>query len=132
MSVQEVSMLIEAFNANAQQLISFMSHFMTTLAFKIYRSEFDILARTNSDIIINMFVLYVLKYEEHIINDNDNFFLGYTDFNDVSNDDMMKIFEFRSIWFKLDEQNKDTVRAYMKLLCNIASVYRDLVQAKYL
>ena len=122
----QVNMLIESFNANSNQLVNFMSNYVKTLTFKIYKTEFDRLIRLNSDVIIDTFVLKVLQYEEHIMNENDDFFLGYINNNNNSDSDNMNIFEFKSIWHNLNDQNKDAIKAYMKLLCNIASVYRDI------
>jgi len=124
----QLNTLIESFNANSVILVNFMSKFVSTLTFKIYKTEFDRLVRINSDFIIDTFTLNVLKYKEHIMSDNDDFFLGYNDFD---SNDAMKVFEFKSIWYNLNEQNKDTIKAYMKLLCEIASVYRDLKMSQY-
>lgn len=124
----QINMLIESFNANSNQLIKFMSNFVSSFTFKMYKTEFDRLIRINSEVIIETFAINVLKYEEHIMNDNDDFFLGYNDFD---SNDAMKVFEFKSIWNKLNDQNKDTIRAYMKLLCQIASVYRDFKISTY-
>ena len=42
-------------------------------------------------------------------------------------DDRSKIFEFKSIWGSLTQENKNMIKSYMQLLCSIARAYFNLI-----
>ena len=90
----------------------------------------------NSDIIIKMikndpnklidiFTLHILKYKPQIDSGDDNFFINNSFSSEVENNtDMInKIFEFKSIWKQLNQQNRDFVKQYMQYLCQLALAY---------
>ena len=57
------------------------------------------------------------------------FFLGES-FSEITNNDekmIMKVFEFKNIWKKINIDNKNQIKNYMKILCQIARVYVDIV-----
>ena len=41
----------------------------------------------------------------------------------TDNDVLSKILEFKELWVKLTDENKDTVKDYMILLCSLAQNY---------
>lgn len=94
-------------------------------SFKIYKSFIEELVNNNSNKLLDTFIISVLKYEEYIMNGDDDFFLGnnYDDYKD----NRIKVFEFKSIWTSLSEENKNVIKSYMKILCQIARKYFDLL-----
>lgn len=125
----KLSILIKNFNSYCVTLSTFMSSITSTFSIKIYRDEIIKLDKKQSNIIIDTFVLSILKYENHILEGNDSFFLGES-FSEITNNDekmIMKVFEFKNIWKKINIDNKNQIKNYMKILCQIARVYVDIV-----
>lgn len=91
---------------------------------------------------IEVFVGCVLIYKPQIDAGDDNFFLNKSYDEDLQNgqatlnknfeinsksDNMInKVFEFKTIWGKLNRTNKDIVIQYMKLLCELAQQYFEI------
>jgi hypothetical protein len=75
--------------------------------------------------IIDIFVLYILKYKPHIDARNEQFFLEgmFADDTHDDNDIITKIFEFKTLWRTLSDNNKDVVIQYMQILCQLALEY---------
>ena len=70
----KLSILIKNFNSYCVTLSTFMSSITSTFSIKIYRDEIIKLDKKQSNIIIDTFVLSILKYENHILEGNDSFF----------------------------------------------------------
>lgn len=116
----------DGFNDLANQL----AHIIVALAphsiLATYKSEFDKLIVNKSNVIIDQFVLKALPYKSQIMNGDDDFFLqkNYKELGDNGNSDFVgNIFEFKTLWTKLDANNKDNIKLYMKLLCTISDEY---------
>lgn len=126
---QKIKILIQNFNQLSLTLSTFLANVAPNSTFMKIRGPIESLVNQNSNKIIDMFVLKALKYEEHIMSGNDDFFMGknYDDDLDKDNNKIIKVFEFKSIWGILNDQNKDIIKSYMKILCEIARVYFDTV-----
>ena len=78
----------------------------------------------NRNKFIDIFVAKVLQYKSEIDNGDENFFLNKTYENEFGSNGMLsRVFEFKSIWTKLNNTNKALVKQYMQLLCELAQNY---------
>lgn len=77
--------------------------------------------------IIDIFVQKVLKYKQKIDEGNDSFFLNNSFTEETEGDSTIssRIFEFKSIWKQLNQSNRETVKQYMKFLCELALAYTN-------
>ena len=126
---EKLKILKKNFNSYCVTLASFMTSISPNETIKIYRDEIIKLDKKESNIIIDTFILNALKYEEQLIEGNELFFMGKS-FNELTNNDdnmIMKVFEFKYIWKKINVTNKTQIKNYMKILCQIARVYINLV-----
>ena len=85
-----------------------------TINNKEYRTKF-----------IEIFVAKVLVYKEKIDAGEESFFLSKSYEKDFEGNEsqMHQIFEFKSIWSKLKHDNKELVKQYMQILCELAQNY---------
>lgn len=129
---EKIQILIKNFNSYSSTLIVFIADVNPTDTIKFYRDEILKLESKQSNIIIDTFVLNALQYEDQILQGDDDFFLNQT-FDDITskneNSDnlILKIFEFKNIWKKINDNNKTHIKNYMKILCQIARVYVNLI-----
>ena len=128
---EKLMLLVKNFNSYCVTLSTFIATISPTETMKMYRNEIINLDKKQYTIIIDTFVLNALKYESHILDGNDAFFLGES-FNELTNGDeniILKIFEFKNIWVgkKVSTTNKNQIKNYKKILCQIARVYVNLV-----
>jgi len=74
--------------------------------------------------IMHIFICKVLPYKSKIDEGDETFFLNKS-FNDDTDDTSIldNVFEIKSLWKILNEQNKKYVVQYMQLLCEIAQEY---------
>jgi len=81
----------------------------------------------NLEMFIIIFINKVLPYQNEIKNKNEDFFLKKSYNGDTDNDNSIidKIFEFKNIWKKLGNHNKEIIFQYMILLCGIANTYYE-------
>jgi hypothetical protein len=94
---------------------------------KLIINNFGLLKRIinkNPNRPIENFIFYMLPHKPEIDSENENFFLTYEIKTKNLNSSFMKnIFEFKNIWYKLNDENKSTVKNYMKYLCSISQEY---------
>jgi hypothetical protein len=128
---EQTDILKKNFNNYAVILSDFLAGLNMSHSFKIYHPYIEQLSKENSNKLIDVFVLSALKYETYIMQGDESFFLGKNydeELNDVDKEDnMIRVFEFKTVWNKLDGQDKDMIKSYMKLLCRIARKYFDLL-----
>lgn len=126
---EELEILKINFNNYTVILSVFLANIAPDSSFRIYKPYIEQFANENSNKIIDTFILSALKYEEEIINGNEGFFLGknYDSELDNDNEKIIKVFEFKSIWKSLNDQNKAVIKSYMKLLYRIARKYFNLI-----
>jgi hypothetical protein len=75
--------------------------------------------------IMEIFVIYVLKYKTQIDAGDENFFMNKSYDDDLKENNQMvsKIFEFKTIWVQLNKANRLIVQQYMQYLCQLALTY---------
>lgn len=89
------------------------------------------LIKKNNRVIIDIFVMYVLRYKPRIDAGDDEFFLNNSFDNELNevgreiddNDMIKKAFEFKTIWKQLKTENREVVKQYMQFLCQLALTY---------
>lgn len=118
--------LVNDFNTLAFQFASEMSKIAPN---SILSNNLDILERTMKSgltrrKIIDYFVCNVLQYKSQIESGDEKFFMEELDFSrHCDNSKMKNIFEFKSIWKTISDQNKDIVKQYMIALMDISEEY---------
>lgn len=77
--------------------------------------------------IIDIFVLYILKYKQRIDDGDDDFFINNdfsSEINDIGENDLVgKVFEFKTMWKQLTHTNRVAVKNYMQCLCQLSLEY---------
>jgi hypothetical protein len=74
--------------------------------------------------LIHTFICKVLPYKNEIDNGNEDFFVNKSFSDDTDDSNVMNsIFELKSLWKKLNNNNKKYVIQYMQLLCEISQDY---------
>jgi len=87
--------------------------------------------------VISLFTKYVLKYKQPIDRGDDDFFLNNPFDIEIQRLDRAKaksleynvvkrIFEFKEIWKKQRQDNKDTIVQYMQFLCQLSLKYLNI------
>lgn len=125
--------LKNSFNNYSLILSTFLANIAPSSPFGTYHPIMKSLVDEGSNKVIELFILHILtKFEEQILEGNEQFFLGKTYEEELENDSkkVMKVFEFKSLWGNLSEQNKSVIKKYMKLLCEISRVYVNLLCEK--
>ncbi|CAH6421751.1 Hypothetical protein KVN_LOCUS437 [uncultured virus] len=74
---------------------------------------------------IEVFIAKILQYKKEIQSGNEEFFLNKSYDDDLDGDKNLvnKVFEFKTIWEKLNNENKQIVKQYMSLLCELSETY---------
>ena len=94
---------------------------------KIVLNNLDILKSiidNKKETVIDFFSLHVLKYKDKIDKRDDNFFMTHTfEGESEKNNILSKVLEFKELWSELTDENKNTVKDYMILLCNLSQNY---------
>lgn len=80
--------------------------------------------KNNPQYVINQFTLHILKYKNQIDNYEEKFFTD-NDFSDEATDNSVIsiIFEFKSIWSELSEDQKTGIFQVMQILCHYSQEY---------
>lgn len=75
--------------------------------------------------IIDIFVMYILKYKKQIDSGDDAFFINNKFTSEIGDDNSLldKVFEFKTLWTQLNQDNRDIVKQYMQYLCQLALAY---------
>lgn len=125
---KEIRILINNFNESAFTLLNFMNDVSPKSSFCKFIKPIHNLIRKESNKMIDIFVLDILKYESYIMSKNDElnnkFYYGELEKNPNK---IMKMFDFKSIWSLLNDQNRSTIKIYMELLCKIARTYFNII-----
>ena len=120
------SSIVRDFNSMVLDLASQLAFVCPT---SIIANNMDILRqiiKRKQESIIDIFVMYILKYKRQIDAGDDNFFLNNSfdsELKDSNSELIKKVFEFKSLWLQLNQDNRDTVKQYMKLLCELSLAY---------
>jgi hypothetical protein len=87
------------------------------------------IVRNNPKKIVDIFVQYILKYKQQIDSGDENFFMSKTYDNEIDDDMINKVFEFKTLWKQLNDDNKGVVIQYMQCLCQLSLNYvNDMVR----
>lgn len=78
---------------------------------------------------IELFCVKVLKYKSAIDSGNDDFFINkdYAEDLDNANTYFDYVISLKSIWHELKPENKEIVKQYMRILCELCQQYYNLV-----
>lgn len=126
---KKIKILISNFNNYTNILATFIANISPNSNMKIYKGEIERLVDEGSKVMIDTFTLNVLRYEEQIMAGNEDFFMG-NNYSDITQNDrnmVNRMFEFKSIWKILTENNKNVIIKYMQLLCQISRAYFEIV-----
>lgn len=126
---KRIKVLISNFNNYTNVLATFIANISPNSNMRMYKGEIERLVDEGSKVMIDTFTLNVLKYEEQIMEGDENFFMG-NNYSDITQNDknmINKMFEFKSIWKILTENNKNVIIKYMQLLCQISRAYFEIV-----
>jgi len=81
---------------------------------------------------IDMFIVKVfLDYKQEIYDGDENFFMKMNEdnFKDETEDKesyINKLFEFQTLWKDISRENKDVIKQYLVILCQLAEEYVPL------
>ncbi len=92
---------------------------------------------------IELFMYYILKDKDRIDAGDDDYFLSKRNYNEIVTDFttshggensslLEKVFEFQTIWYQLNINNRLAIKEYMKILCDLSLDYFKLQDAKSL
>lgn len=134
---RKLKILVKNFNNLSLTLATFLGNIAPNSTFATFKRPIEKLVQDESTKIIDTFVLKALVYEKQILEGDEDFFIGKdyksdlfdiygNKINDESDNVIMKVFEFKTIWKLLDDKNKEEIKEYMKVLCKIARKYFDL------
>jgi hypothetical protein len=115
--------LVKEFNDKLLILIESLAKIVNN---KLIVNNIDLIKKnlkSNKLKLIETFIYYVLPYKEKIDNDDEEFFLNYEIDLEEDNRLIKDIFEFKNIWHLLTEENKLTIKNYLKYLCLISQNY---------
>jgi hypothetical protein len=118
------NILIKNFN----ETVLILTEYIVTISNDIYTKSFIPLIKTlknqNSKRIIELFIVNILEYESYIFSEdeeiNNDFFTGK---KFSTKNKLLQLFNFNSIWSILSDENKNSTKLYMQLLCKIANKY---------
>ena len=117
--------LLTAFNNQILNLINDLNKlYPHETDIKLFNEKYKIIRYANPRIIIENFIAYVYPYKDFIMNNNEKFFLEkntsldreFTE-NDVS---LTKVINFKKLWLKTSDENKDSIWKYFKVLIILA------------
>ncbi|AYV75752.1 MAG: hypothetical protein Terrestrivirus3_21 [Terrestrivirus sp.] len=126
---KKIKILISNFNNYTNILATFIANTSPNSNMKMYKGEIERLVDEGSKVMIDTFTLNVLRYEEQIMEGDEAFFVG-NNYSDITQNDrnmVNRMFEFKSIWKILTENNKNVIIKYMQLLCQISRAYFEIV-----
>lgn len=122
---KETNDLILTFNEVLMGMIKYLTEYhgdINTLKIKVILEN---IIQTAYEEPIAFFVLNVYKndkYKENILKQNDNFFIN-ENFGAETNEMVMQIFEFKSLWKQIDQETKDFIKKSMVALVKISQRY---------
>lgn len=123
---KKLRILIENFNKYVETLVNFISKISDNPLVSFYKPMIDQVIQKKSPKIIDLFTINIfMKYGDRIMNNDEEYFLN-GEFSD-DNNTITKIFELKKIWKYLSNQNKETIKSYMILLCQISKKYLDII-----
>jgi hypothetical protein len=125
-SQKKLSKLENKFNLIVIGMIKHMANYHNDTKVKLISSIAEKIILNKPEEPITCFLIHIYKNDEYrinILNENDSFFMNY-DINCIENTNMMKhIFEFKSVWKKIDNETKTYIKRAMRALVLISQKY---------
>ena len=125
------STLLECFN---NLLLKFIEDISELPTFQFVRQNKDIIViaiETNPQMIMDIFIKYILIYQTQIYNRDENFFITL-DLEKVLDKDFKyigKLFEFKNNWKRLTFNNRNVIIEYLCIFCQLASQYDNMIKS---
>lgn len=147
MSVKELGEFIENKNKEKQQLEEKFNKIALTMAdyigglheeshFAIYKETIHAFFKERPNEPIAMFMKHIYSndvFVKHILEGNDEFFMKQT-YDDIgvdkNKDTSSKIFEFKTLWSKMNDNTKKIAKTSMKRLVDCTKIYVDVLYEK--
>jgi hypothetical protein len=128
----EKAKLVTIFNENVLKLATQLSKIVPESLIAKNLSNLGLVIRTTPKKAIEVFVLYVLEHKSKIDAGDETYFLNndYENITSIDKDNTQRMFEFKDVWGKLSDENKQLVIQYMQFLCDIAQQYFLIKQEK--
>lgn len=132
----KVQELISDFNIIFKDMANYISVICPTSIIgrniKDINGAFDRLSPANKSKFINGFVIKVLKYKEYIDAENEKYFFQEIEKDEIKNNKEFKnndinLYELKTLWCDMSQENKDTIFQCLKSLCAICAEYILLV-----
>lgn len=114
--------IIETFNGVISDFITQLADICPDSTIAANKSTILSIMKMKPSTIVDIFVLYVLKYKPQIDSGDESFFMNNTFDSELGGDQdkVNKMFEFKNIWNILTEENKEIVKQFMQCLCQLA------------
>jgi len=117
--------ILTAFNTQVQNLIDDLKNlYPNEKDINLFREKFKLVKFANPRIIIENFIVYVYPYKEFIMNKNEKYFIEEDnsinrecDKNEIS---LTKVINFKKLWEKTSDKNKDAIWKYFQVLIILA------------
>ena len=117
--------ILTAFNTQVQNLIVDLKKlYPNEKDINLFREKFKLVKFANPRIIIENFIVYVYPYKEFIMNKNEKYFIEEDnsinrecDKNEIS---LTKVINFKKLWEKTSDKNKDAIWKYFQVLIILA------------
>mgnify|MGYP006416829457 FL=1 len=117
--------ILTAFNTQVQNLIDDLKKlYPNEKDINLFREKFKLVKFANPRIIIENFIVYVYPYKEFIMNKNEKYFIEEDnsinrecDKNEIS---LTKVINFKKLWEKTSDKNKDAIWKYFQVLIILA------------
>ena len=95
---------------------------------KTIKSTINNMKPENKAKFIDIFVAKILQYKDKIDAGDESFFLNrdYSGDMDGDNTILNHVLNFKKLWTKLTDTNKQMVIMHMQILCDIAAIYFEL------
>ena len=121
---QNSLILVKNFNETVLTLVNFIIDTSDDFYIKSLLPLINLLVKKNSTKIIDIYILNIMEYQDYIYSDDEDignkFYCGEIF---KTNNKLLSLFNFKSIWSKLNDDNKMSVKLHMRLLCKIANKY---------
>lgn len=125
------------FNSQLENMLNDLSNaFPDFMDIKIFREKYYLAKSSNPRMIILVFLKYIYPYKKQIINKDEQFFLSDDLTENVKNNKdlqkesgadneyiLTKALNLKTLWSDMDEQHKDTLWTYFKVLIILCERY---------
>lgn len=119
--------IIEQFNIIAYQLLEEIAEIIDTPKAKLSKSVFKTIIEKDPKKPIEQFIIHFLPHKEHIVSQNETFFMTYEIEGD---EEVMKLISLKPIILNLSTENKKIVFNYLIQLCKASEYYFKLIITK--